>query len=158
MAERIKVSESWLTRYLDLARLPEPLMAAFPDPQALTIRNVIALKPLLKPDDKRERVFQKAAELGAQQKADGKAMAILDVIRMLSEVAPPPSKSGSPNRSGSPVRSGSPQVISSASGQAVLRVERADRKGVCLTLLNKGGASREDAEKAIREILDRHWA
>jgi ParB family chromosome partitioning protein len=29
MAERIHVTESWLSRYLDLARLPAELMAAF---------------------------------------------------------------------------------------------------------------------------------
>jgi ParB family chromosome partitioning protein len=32
MAERLKVSESWLTRYLDLARLPDELTTAFADP------------------------------------------------------------------------------------------------------------------------------
>jgi ParB family chromosome partitioning protein len=50
MAERLKVSESWLTRYLDLARLPEELTRAFADPQELGIRNAIALKALLKPE------------------------------------------------------------------------------------------------------------
>lgn len=31
-------------------------------------------------------------------------------------------------------------------------------EGVRLVLLNKGGASREDAEVAIRAILDQHWS
>lgn len=35
MAERLKVSESWLTRYLDLARLPTELTRAFMKPQEL---------------------------------------------------------------------------------------------------------------------------
>ncbi|ABQ71568.1 hypothetical protein Swit_4951 (plasmid) [Rhizorhabdus wittichii RW1] len=152
MAERINVSESWLTRYLDLARLPEPLMAAFPEPQSLTIRNVIALKPLLKPEDKRARVFKEAAALGKQQADEGRPMAVLDVIRALTTAA------ASPKKSGSPKRSGSPQTISSSAGKAVLRIEGADRKGVRLTLLHKSGASREDAEKAMREVLDHHWA
>jgi ParB family chromosome partitioning protein len=59
MAERLKVSESWLTRYLDLARLPEELTRAFAEPQELGIRNAIALKALLKPDDRRERAFER---------------------------------------------------------------------------------------------------
>ncbi|RUN74889.1 ParB/RepB/Spo0J family partition protein [Sphingomonas sp. TF3] len=152
MAERINVSESWLTRYLDLARLPEPLMAAFPEPQSLTIRNVIALKPLLKPEDKRARVFNEAAALGKQQADEGRPMPVLDVIRALTTAA------ASPKKSGPPKRSGSPQTISSSAGKAVLRIEGADRKGVRLTLLHKSGASREDAEKAMREVLDHHWA
>jgi ParB family chromosome partitioning protein len=151
MAERINVSESWLTRYLDLARLPEGLMAAFPEPQSLTIRNVIALKPLLKPEEKRVRVFQEAAMLRKRQIDTGTPMPVLDIIRALSAVAPPPRKSGSPKRSGLV------QTISSSKGKAVLRIESADRKGVRLTLLHKSGASREDAEKAIREVLDQHW-
>lgn len=152
MAERINVSESWLTRYLDLARLPAELMAAFPEPQDLSIRNVIALKPLLKPEDKRATVFKEAASLGKAQADAGKAMPILDVIRALTAAG------DLPRRSGSPKKSGMAQTVSSAAGKAVLRIEGADRKGVRLTLLNKGGASREDAEKAIREVLDAHWA
>ncbi|OYY73854.1 MAG: replication protein B, partial [Sphingomonas sp. 28-62-20] len=128
------------------------LMAAFPEPQDLSIRNVIALKPLLKPEDKRARVFEEAASLGKAQANAGKAMPILDVIRALTAAGDPP------KRSGSPKKSGMAQTVSSADGKAVLRIEGADRKGVRLTLLNKGGASREDAEKAIREVLDAHWA
>lgn len=152
MAERINVSESWLTRYLDLARLPAELMVAFPEPQELGIRNVIALKPLLKPEDKRARVFREAASLARAQAGEGKAMPILDIIRTLTAAADPP------RRSGSPKKSGMAQIVTSETGKAVLRIEGADRKGVRLTLLNKGGASREDAEKAIREVLDSHWA
>lgn len=152
MAERINVSESWLTRYLDLARLPKDLMEAFPEPQNLSIRNVIALKPLLKPEDKRARVFKEAKTLGEAQAKAGEAMLVLDVIRVLTLAGAPP------KRSGSPKRSGLAQTVISSSGKAVLRIEGADRKGVRLTLLNKTGATREDAEKAIREVLDLHWS
>lgn len=152
MAERINVSESWLTRYLDLARLPAELMVAFPEPQELGIRNVIALKPLLKPEDRRARVFKEAAALGRAQADAGKTMPVLGIIRTLIDAADPP------KRSGSPKKSGLAQTVSSETGKAVLRIEGADRKGIRLTLLNKGGASREEAEKAIREVLDAHWA
>src|SRR3546814_5851453 len=54
MAERINVTESWLSRYLDLARLPVELMVAFPNPQDLRIKHVTAIKPLLKPDEDRK--------------------------------------------------------------------------------------------------------
>lgn len=151
MAERINVSESWLTRYLDLARLPDALMKAFPEPQGLTIRNVIALKPLLKPEEKRERVFKEAALLGKRQADDGQAMPILDIIKALALAGDPPKRSGSPKKSGSPA------TVSSAAGKAMLRIEGADRKGIRLTLLPKGGATREEVEQALREVLDQHW-
>lgn len=152
MAERLNVSESWLTRYLDLARLPEELMVAFRQPQELGIRNAIALKALLKPDDRRNRAFGEARRIAEAQKESGQTLPVLEVIKALALATDPP------KRSGSPKKSGMIRTVSSAGGKPVLRIEGADRKGVRLTLLNRGGASREDAEKAIREILDQHWA
>ncbi|WP_068090663.1 ParB/RepB/Spo0J family partition protein [Novosphingobium rosa] len=151
MAERIKVSESWLTRYLDLARMPAELMVAFREPQALTIRNVIALKPFLKAEETRDLLFRKAAALAEAQMATGQAIPVLEIIRALTEVATPPKKA--PTRKAA----GSTQVVTGESGKPVLRIEGADRKGLRLTLLHKGGATREEAEAAIRELLDRHW-
>jgi ParB family chromosome partitioning protein len=151
MAERLKVSESWLTRYLDLARLPSELTRAFFAPQELGIRNAIALKALLKPADRKERAFREAERLAEAQQASGKPMLVLDVIKALALAADPP------KRSGTPKKSGSAQAVISATGKPVLRVEGADRKGVRLTLLNRGGASRKEAEEALRAVLDEHW-
>ena len=152
MAERLNVSESWLTRYLDLARLPAELTRAFASPQELGIRNGIALKALLKPEDRKARAFKEATRLAELQASTGEALPVLEVIKALALAADPPKKSGSPKRSGKP------ETVSNAGGRPVLRIEGADRKGIRLTLLNKGGASRQDAEEAIRSVLDQHWA
>lgn len=152
MAERLKVSESWLTRYLDLARLPTELTRAFTQPQELGVRNAIALKALLKPEDRRERAFKEAGRLAKAQEDSGHPMPVLDVIKALTVAVDPP------KRSGSPTKSGKPETVSNAGGKPVLRIEGADRKGIRLTLLSKGGASRQDAEEAIRAVLDQHWA
>src|SRR3546814_12276726 len=63
MAQRLNQSEAWLSRYLDLARLPAELMIAFPDPFELKISHVGTLKPILKPEDSRARVLAEAARL-----------------------------------------------------------------------------------------------
>lgn len=152
MAERLKVSESWLTRYLDLARLPSELTNAFAHPQDLGIRNAIALKSLLKPEERKARAFKEAERLARAQAESGEAMPVLEVIKALSLAADPP------KRSGFPKRSGKPETISNAGGRPVLRIDGTDRKGVRVTLLSKGGASRQDAEEAIRAVLDQHWA
>lgn len=151
MAERLKVSESWLTRYLDLARLPAELTSAFANPQELGIRNAIALKALLKPDDRRARAFAEAQRLAADREKTGKSMSVLEVIKALALATDPPKKPGSPKKSGMA------ETIANSAGQPVLRIDAADRKGVRLTLLRKGGATRKDAEEAIRAVLDRHW-
>lgn len=152
MAERLKVSESWLTRYLDLARLPSELTRAFAEPQELGVRNAIALKALMKPEERRERAFREAERLAGAQQDSGQAMPVLEVIKALALAVDPP------KRSGYPKKSGKPETISSAGGKPVLRIEGADRKGIRLTLLSKGGASRKEAEEAIRGVLDQHWA
>lgn len=152
MAERLKVSESWLTRYLDLARLPGELMAAFDEPQELGIRNAIALKALLKPDDKRVRVFAEAARLAEIQNSNGVAFPVLEVIKALAAAAEPP------KRSGSPKKSGLAPIVVNGGGKPVLRIDGLDRKGIRLMLFRKGGVTREDAETAIKEVLDQHWA
>lgn len=152
MAERLKVSESWLTRYLDLARLPAELTGAFTEPQELGVRNAIALKALMKPEDRRERAFQEAGRLAKVQADTGQAMPVLEVIKALTLAVDPP------KRSGSPKKSGKPETVTGAGGKPILRIEGADRKGVRLTLLSKGGATREEADEAIRKVLDQHWA
>ncbi len=151
MAERINVTESWLSRYLDLARLPAELMVAFPNPQDLRIKHVTAIKPLLKPDDRRQRVFAEAAALSARSGGEGAPIAVPEVIRALALAADPP------KRSGSPKKSGLSETVASQSGKPLLRFEGKDRKGVRITLFPHGGGSRDEAEAAIKTLLDTHW-
>jgi ParB family chromosome partitioning protein len=150
MAERMKVTESWLSRYLDLARIPQQLMVAFTAPQELSIRSGIYLKGLLKPDDRRDRAFNEAERLAKIQKDSGEPLPLNDVIKALALAADAPKRSGSPKKSGI-------ATVTNEGGKPILRIEGADRKGIRLTLLSKGGASREEAEKAIKDVLDLHW-
>lgn len=151
MASRLNVSEAWLSRYLDLARLPAQLMAAFADSHELRIKHVTQLKPLLKPDDRERRVLAEAAAIAARKGA-GPAPKPQDVIRLLTAAADPPKKSGSPKRSGS-----MGDVVTAEGGSPVLRIDGRKRKEVTLTLLLTGGASRTEAETALRSVLDSYW-
>jgi len=152
MAERINVTESWLSRYLDLARLPAELMAAFALPQDLRIKHVTAIKPLLKPEDRRQRVFAEAGRLAQVQSDRAAPMPVPDIIRALALAA------DSPKRSGSPKKSGKPETIVSEGGKPLLKVEAVDRKGLKLTLLPHAGGTRAEAEAALKALLDQHWS
>jgi ParB family chromosome partitioning protein len=151
MAERINVTESWLSRYLDLARLPAELMVAFANAQDLRIKHVTALKPLLKPDDRKERVFAEAGRIASARVEGAPAEPVPDIIRALARAA------DAPKRSGSPKRSGKGEVITSSAGRPLVRVDSKDRKGMRLTLLLHSGGSRQEAEAALAAILDAHW-
>ena len=150
MAGRLNVSEAWLSRYLDLARLPGDLVAAFSDPHELKIKHVTQLKPLLKPDDRARRVLAEAGVI-AKLKGEGAPAKPQDVIRRLVIAADPPKKSGSPKRSGSV------DAVVSAAGAPVLRINGKKGREVSLTLLLAGGASRSDAETALGSVLDTYW-
>lgn len=151
MAARLNVSEAWLSRYLDLARMPAPLVTAFSDPHELRIKHVTQLKPLLKPDDRERRVLAEAVAI-ATRKGEGTALKPQDVIRLLAAAADPPKKAVSPKRSGS-----NGDVVTAAGGAPVLRIDGRKRKEVTLTLLLAGGASRSEAETALRSVLDSYW-
>jgi ParB family chromosome partitioning protein len=148
MAERLEKSTAWLSRYLDLARLPAELVAAFADSHQLKIKHVTQLKPLLKPDNRAQRVLAEARVLAGE----GKGLKPQDVIRRLTAAADADKRSASPKKSGL-----GGEIVTAAGGAPVLRIDGRKRKEVTLTLLVAGGASRIEAEAALRSVLDSCW-
>lgn len=161
MAKRLNVSESWISRYLDLARLPDDLVGAFADPYELKISHIGQLKPLLKPDDTRAAVLDQARRLrNARAAGEGSIpTAVPDVIRVLSHIAEPGNRTKKVKKaSRAPKRTGMDAVVvRSSAGTPIVRIESKDRRGVTLTLLHKSGGSRGEAEAALKELLDNHW-
>lgn len=154
MAKRLNQSEAWLSRYLDLARLPEEIVGAFADPFELRISHIGALKPLLKPAESRESVFTEARRI-RDAREEGRAGipgTPPDVIRALTAAARADRQKAAPKKSGS-----EPNVIRDSSGVPLLRIDGKDRKGVTVTLLHKSGGSRADAEEALRALFEEHW-
>ena len=67
MAERLEVSKTWLSRFLDLAKLPRDVVDAFGDVLQLRENHARELKPLLASDPARSRVMAAAKKLARQQ-------------------------------------------------------------------------------------------
>ena len=65
MAARLEVSEAWLSRYLYLARLPAPVVRAWPQITDLKELHARSLRPLL--NDAEERVLAEADAIAAGQ-------------------------------------------------------------------------------------------
>lgn len=161
MARRLNQSEAWVSRYLDLARLPDAVVAAFPDPFELKISHIGSLKPVLKSDDDRSRVLAEARRLTEERAAGNEGLpanapeTIRALIAVVGSAAP---RKKEPKPAKAPKRTGSDSVVvHSPGGTALLRVDGKDRRGVTLTLFHKGGGSRAEAEAALRDLLDNHW-
>jgi ParB family chromosome partitioning protein len=154
MAQRINQSEAWLSRYLDLARLPAELLQAFPDPFELKISHVGFLKPILKPENSRARVLEEAGRMGQLRAAGGDVpKTIPDILRALQAAAA--ARSGARS---APLKTESvPEIICSEFGSPLVRINAKDRRGLNLTLFCKGGGTRSEAELALQKLLDRYW-
>jgi ParB family chromosome partitioning protein len=69
MADRLQVSKSWLSRYLELARLPAEIVGCFASPHVIGISHAAALAPLLSHPHRRARVLEAAELLAVEQQA-----------------------------------------------------------------------------------------
>lgn len=161
MAKRLNQSEAWLSRYLDLARLPGEVVSAFADPLELKISHITVLKPILKADDSRFAVLGEARRLrdGRATGEEGLPTTPPEVLRALCAAASRPVEAR-PKIAAikAPKKTGSEQIVlRSQSGAPLMRVDSKDRRGLSLTLLPKGGGTRVEAEAALRDLLDKHW-
>lgn len=149
MAERLNVTPSWLSRYLDLARLPDELVAAFHSPHDLKIKHVTQLKPLMRPLVQYDMVRRRAIELAG----DGSVRQAADVIKLLTAAYKGPQK----------VRTKEPgagvhQTIMDSAGKPIMTVHKPRRgEGVSVTLIPDGTGNRAEVLKAFDKILADYW-
>lgn len=143
MAERLEVSEVWLSRYLELARLPVEVVEAFASRRDIRELHARTLKPLLKVPGQRDRILAVARDLADRQSAarDGQGgfVGAAQVISALkASVAP-----AKPKKAAHDVYTGA--------GGAKLTCQRQGRK---LRLEFDANLSREELESAIGAFLD----
>ena len=146
MAERLEVSNAWLSRYLDLARLPREIVAAYGDIADLREFHARRMKPVLADEAKRMRLLARAADMAQRQaalKAEGAARipgAKVLATLLAAEPAKAPAK---------PAR----REYRAEAGQVVLTAE-AKPRGLSVTL--SPGATRADLVHAFERLLDDH--
>jgi ParB family chromosome partitioning protein len=152
MAERLEVSKTWLSRFLDLAKLPVDIIEAFGDVRELRENHAREIKPLLAVTASRPRVMAEAKRLAALQATaretgEGALEApkvILALKRAASDLAPAP---GGARAAAS--------VITNAAGAALFTLAPKGAKKVVLELALDADASNEDFHLAFQTELDR---
>ena len=153
MAERLHVDTAWLSRLLELARLPEGIVAAFGNPRLLRVEHAKQLAPLLRTAPGARRALAAADVLAGSQAAALASGVVLvrpsEVVRQLQHaVEPPPIK---PKRSSGP-------AMSSAAMRPMLRARTRRGGGMVLELMAGSGASREELKAAFAALLDQYGA
>lgn len=150
MAERLNVTQSWLSRYLDLARLPDTLVQAFQSPHDLRIKHVTQLKPLMKPLAKYEQVQRRAAELAEAVRA-GEGIPAAEVIKQLTSAYAGLRRPGEKGE-------GLLTTIMDKAGTPIMMVHKPKKgEGVSITLLTQGKGNRAEVLSAFEDVLAAYW-
>lgn len=144
MAERLEVSKSWLSRYLELARLPAEIIAAFGSPHVIGISHGATLAPLLRVPPQRERMLDAAAALAVEQSA---------LADRAAPLLPPPvvlrRLTGAAKGSVRPARVAPECVIRDSDGTIVARGQRTPRGGVTLSVPS---LAKQDTDAVVRAV------
>ncbi|WP_147127746.1 ParB/RepB/Spo0J family partition protein [Shimia ponticola] len=94
MAERLEVSPPWLSRYLQLAKLPADIVNAFATIRDIKERHARDLKPIISDPEANTRVLEAARVLGAEQararSGKGRLLDGPEVMKRLKAAARPP--------------------------------------------------------------------
>ena len=136
MAQRLEVSDAWLSRHLQLARLPEEVVAAFPSLRDIRELHARTLKPHLGREDERAAIVAEARRI----RAEGRGLDAAAVMKRLRGAVAP--------------------KAAPATDRAVFRRNRAE-SGVTMTrgrgrvrLDFAEGLSRAALEAAFAQVLD----
>jgi len=96
MAERLQVTRSWLSRYLELAKLPAQIVAAYGNPHAIGISHASRLAPLLRSPVAQARIMQQAEMLVLEQRLrashDDRLLPPAEVTKRLTSIPAQPKR------------------------------------------------------------------
>ncbi|MYL98556.1 ParB/RepB/Spo0J family partition protein [Novosphingobium sp. FGD1] len=143
MAEHLKISRSWLSRLLDVARLPPEIVAAFADTHDITVRVARDIKPLTGDTGALALMALEAQSIGSERADLGTRLTGPEVARRLLK-ATVTKKSESVNET----------VLKAANGKPMLRYSRSARSGLSLRVLPKSGATTDELLSAIRSLVE----
>lgn len=151
MAERLAIPRQNLHNLLQLAELPDEVIAAFAEPGDIKIRHGMRLSPLLKDPAQRDAILDAARELAAEQQAlrdSGEDK--IEGSKVCERLA-----AAQATRKPKPTATAKP-VICSANGQeigAIIADTRA--KGITICIKPNGSAEVDEILEALRPVIEK---
>ena len=148
MVDRLRVTKSWLSRYLELAKLPAEVLAAFGSPHVIGIRNAAELAPLLKNEKARDAIIQEARSLAGEQAtlkvAQSPFLTPASVVRRMVAATQMPRKK--------PARQSADEIRAS-NGVVIVRKERVRGGGFKLHVLPHTKIGKSEYLKALEAVF-----
>ncbi|WP_232495818.1 ParB/RepB/Spo0J family partition protein [Novosphingobium kaempferiae] len=142
MAEHLKISRSWLSRLLDVARLPTELIEVFADTHDITVRVARDLKPLSGDARALALMLDEGKDIRAQRDDLGVRLSGPEVAKRLVGATVVKAKGGSGEL-----------VVPATNGKPMLRYTRSARSGLSLKVVPRSGAGVDEVLAAIRKLL-----
>ncbi len=146
MAEHLAISRSWLSRLLDVARLPDGIVAGFADRHDITVRIARDIKPLVADQRALDLMLAEASRLAAARSAGQPAIGGAETAKRLIKAteAKPTARPAISKM----------EEIRSESGKPMIRYSRLARGGgVTIQVLPRSGAAAVEILRAIEGLL-----
>lgn len=144
MASHLNISKSWLSRLLDVARLPSAVVAAFPDTHVITVRIARDLKPLANDPVTLPIMIEEASQLARERGEGGAVLAGPEIAKRLIAATTRPKGVAAKEQE---------QELRNSGGEILLRYTRSRRGALSLTIPEKGAARVEEILLAIEGLL-----
>jgi ParB family transcriptional regulator, chromosome partitioning protein len=145
MADHLNISRPWLSRLIDVARLPAEIVAAFSDRHDVTVRIARDLKPLAANPQSRKAMEACALEIIAERGGDQKKLTAAETAKRLVQATIKPAK-------GKAAREATREV-SAKSGKPMLAYSVGANGTLTLKVLAKSGAGTEELLSAIEKLI-----
>ncbi|AZV40445.1 ParB/RepB/Spo0J family partition protein [Komagataeibacter xylinus] len=157
MADRLNVSEAWLSRYLDLARLPEAVTRAFVSPHDIRLKHVMQIKPLIKDSASREVVYEAAERIAALRSKDQNYLVEPAAVARELENAVAAELGHLRRGSARSPKRGTVAITRDTDGKAIVKIDAKSPKRLQVTFMLAELRSREEMEEAVKLLTDRYW-
>ena len=131
------LSKSWLSRLLDVARLPEAVVAAFSDSHDITVRVARDIKPLTGDPKALAKMREEAERIEEERSRTGVKLSGPEVAKRLVKATVVPAV----------------KEITGKGGKVILRYTKARGGGLTIKVPPKAGASPAELLKAIEGLL-----
>lgn len=142
MADHLNLSKSWLSRLLDVARLPKELVAAFSDTHDISVRVARDIKPLAG-DAKAFAKMREEVERIKEERAHGTSeISGPEVAKRLVKATVQPS-----------AKIAAEKEITGKGGKVILRYAKARAGGLTIKVPAKTNATQGELLKAIESVL-----